>query len=156
MIKEIDKDKRSSFYPFPIMECDICGSRFTAGASYNWPLCCAGIPHDKMTSDKQKEIREALCETCLCFKRQDINTDIIEKDIQLCPYPDRACVSFNLPDIETSLQTVSVIKDKYIEFRNKFVVMGEFIGNILGKKNWSTRDLKIYSDMVFNDKKGDL
>jgi hypothetical protein len=149
MIREIKEEERSSFYPFPIMECDICGKRFTAGAAFNWPLCSAGVPHKKMTSDKQQEIKEALCNTCFCPKIEETTTEIIEKDIELYPYPERAWVSFDLPKIETSLQTVSVTKDRYIEFRNKFVVMGEFIGSILGKKNWSTRDLQIYSNTIF-------
>lgn len=56
----------------------------------------------------------------------------------------------NLPDFP-NLPEVRIPKEKMQKWRDMYVTQGIFIGNILGKHNWSMLDLIDYSHRNFKE-----
>lgn len=123
-----------------IVECDICSQRFSAERIGSWPFCAAGLPHENVSSEEQIARRKKLIAV-----GDPPEIDFIRPAIQLLPTSGVDWFDDALPSMPPQLFEVRLRKDKFKKFRNSYFIMGYFIGNVLGKYNWSILDLIRYS-----------
>ena len=53
-IPKLESDKYTAPLGLSIIECDICGKRFSSSMTWAWPFCASGIPHEKMDAKEQQ------------------------------------------------------------------------------------------------------
>jgi len=122
-----------------IVECDVCGQRFSANMIFAWPFCETGVPHGRIKSNEQLKYRELLLSS-----KESPDLSYIPK---LHGYPpsslNKICAAVVPPVVDKP--TVVLPREMYIEISDWYKTAGLFIGNVLGKHNWTTKDLIDYS-----------
>ena len=137
MLKEITEEGIPSW--LPLLECDICLQRFSASMLFAWPFCASGVEHRSLSSQEQQEIKRKL----MAISERP-KTDLIQEAVRLYG-PTYLKVSMDeqiLPDFPNP--HVTFPRQTIKEFRDRYVVMVEFIENIIGKK-CSLYDIQKYS-----------
>ena len=124
-----------------LVECDVCGARFSDSMLFAWPFCAAGIPHARMDSKDQQRY------AALLEKTPERAANRLAHEALKLYGPSRLSVSWESGNLPTtpSLPTVTLHKEVLKKFSDQYKIMGEFIGNVLGKRNWSLDDLITYS-----------
>ena len=129
-----------------ILECDICGTRFSSSMTSAWPLCKVGIPHAKMDSETQMKWREEIIKTG-DFPRLDFVRPILELNHH------RRTINWTVEALPSmpNIPTVSLEKETFSRFRDLYFIQGYFIGNIVNKYNWCILDLIDYAMKHWKD-----
>lgn len=122
-----------------ILECDICGVRFSTSMTGAWPFCSAGIPHEYMTAREQQRRQKLLAET-----PEKATASFVFPFMKLYGPTVEGIEEQSLPDMP-NLEIVNLPKDRCKQFADYYKIQGMFIGNVLGKHNWSMNDLINYS-----------
>jgi hypothetical protein len=137
---ETDSDNLLASVGISLLECDICGKRFSSSMVWAWPFCSAGIPHEGMTSDEQIRRQKLLAET-----PEKATASFMMPLLKLYG-PTHLKVNWveqTLPDVP-NIPEVRLPKEKFQMFSDNYKIMGEFIGSILGKHNWCLLDILDY------------
>lgn len=124
-----------------LLECDICHSRFSATMTWAWPFCLAGIPHQRMESKKQLKYLSLLEHT-----PERPTNQLVHQALKLYgpTMLSISCEETNIPNMP-NLPTITLTREKLREWSDRYKIMGEFIGNVIGKRNWGFHDLIEYS-----------
>ena len=141
---EVDKDLPSWIH---LLECDICGQRFSSTMKTAWPFCSASIPHKRMESKEQISIVEKL----KAVGDRPFN-DYIRPAMELKSTGHSVSwLEEALPSM-LDIQEVRLMRETFARFRDHYFIQGYFIGNVLGKYNWSMLDLIEFSLKNFSEK----
>lgn len=140
---EVEKDFPSWIH---LLECDICGVRFSSTMRSAWPFCSASVFHGKWSAKEQQERRQALLMAgdppVLDFVRPALELESTKRKLS---WTEDA-----LPNVP-HVPEVRILKEKFEKFRDTYFIQGYFIGNVLNKYNWTMFDLVEFSLKNFND-----
>lgn len=137
---ELDSDVYTAPLGIIILECDICHVRFSENVLYNWPLCEAGVPHQRMESNEQIEIIKKLG-----FIQSIIPcTEKVDYEFRKAGNSYEVFEGSNLPDIHADVQEVRVIRRDFIRFRNNFTFLVWFASKVTGINKPTHADLLKY------------
>jgi hypothetical protein len=140
-VSKEDDLKELSSLGIVLLDCDVCGARFSSSMEWAWPFCSAGIPHEKMDSKEQIRRQELLAKT-----PEKATASFVEPILRLYgPYHMKVSWEENgLPEYPDR-QYVTLTTEKMKQFSDDYKIAGAFIGNILGKHNWCKLDLVNYA-----------
>lgn len=132
--------KHAEFIDF--VQCSICWQKFSSSMEWAWPFCSAGIPHEQMDSREQIRRQKLLAET-----PEKATASYVMPMLKLYG-PTNLKAKWEeeaLPSMPPTLERVILLKENFKRFSDQYKVMGVFIGNILGKHDWSMLELLNYS-----------
>ena len=121
-----------------LQECSICTMRFSSTMAWAFPFCKAGIPHERMSSSEQIERQRLLAET-----PEKATASFVIPAMKLYA-PSMLKMTFNesdLPDVMPDIKTITLTRERYKMFKNHYAIFGHFIGNVIGKHDFSMKDL---------------
>lgn len=143
-IPKTESDADLASVGISLLECDICGYRLSASMEWAWPFCSAGIPHENMTAEEQQRRQKLLAST-----PEKATASFVEPLMKLYgpemlkhSWEDSALPEYDLP-------IVQIPRARYKEWADHYKIMGQFIGNILGKHAFNLMDITSFSKIAW-------